>query len=209
VCSGSSCCVCGCYNRSTWLLLCLYFVFLQAVPVWVLWLFVMFIALFSYHLCTWSVPNHISEQAECWCCTQWLTIARSKGSTRLGASLPKDGSRSSFWIVTFFKISYEWQSPKKKKRLCQWENHVQNNKIWLGRLPFHFLTKPSMLLMHTVQEWNFRLANKMLLLYTWFSQSLYKYKHLMMATLKEFCQRWVATNGFLSLYLHIILQHDA
>jgi hypothetical protein len=114
VCSGSSCCVCGFYNKSTRLFFMIVFCVITCCTVWLLWLFVMFVALFCYHLCTWSVPSHISEQAECWCCTQWLTIAQSKEFTRLVASLPEEGSRASFWIVVFFKISYDWQSPKKE-----------------------------------------------------------------------------------------------
>jgi hypothetical protein len=148
VCSGASCCVCGCYNKSIWLFFMIVFCVATGCIVWVLWPIVMFLALFCYHLCTWFVPSRIFEQAECLWCTQWLTIAQSQGSTRLGASLPEDVSRDGFWIIIFFKFHTIDKAPKKE--LCQWENHVLNNKMWLVRLPFHSLTKLSMLLMHIV-----------------------------------------------------------
>ena len=37
---------------------------------------------------------------------QWLKIARSKGPTRLGASLPEDGSKAGFRIIMFFLKIY-------------------------------------------------------------------------------------------------------
>ena len=46
----------------------------------------------------------ISKQAECFCGTQWLRIAGSKGSTRLGASMRDGGSRAGFRNVMFSLI---------------------------------------------------------------------------------------------------------
>ena len=104
MCSGSSCCVCSCYSMSTWLFFTIVFCAVTGCTVWVLWLFVMFVALFCYHLCTWSVPSRISEQAVCWCCAHWLTITGSRGSTKLGASLREDGNTAGFQSCFFFKI---------------------------------------------------------------------------------------------------------
>jgi len=54
----------------------------------------------------------------CFSSAQWLKIAWSKGSTRLGASLPEGGSNSQFLKHVFYKI--RWWTKSKKGSLCQW-----------------------------------------------------------------------------------------
>ena len=44
-----------------------------------------------------------------------LRIAWSKGSTRLGASLTKDGNRTGFWNVKVLLKKTRWQTKLKKK----------------------------------------------------------------------------------------------
>jgi hypothetical protein len=56
---------------------------------------------FCFRPRSWSVLRRVSKQDECFSGTQWMRIARSKGSTRLCAPLPEDRSRSGFQNVVF------------------------------------------------------------------------------------------------------------
>jgi len=51
--------------------------------------------------------------SECFYGTQWLRIAQSKGSARLGASLPEDGRGAGFQNMMFFLFKKFGTSQKK------------------------------------------------------------------------------------------------
>ena len=77
----------------------------------------------------WPFLRSISQQSECFCGTQWLTIARSNGCTTWDVYLLEEGSTSGFRNVVFSKKKFRrWAKLKKKQgivsvsRLCGAQN---------------------------------------------------------------------------------------